>query len=425
MKSSIFRPANVYYGWIITLTLALTETVSWGIIYYAFSVYITPMEAELGWSRAELTGAFSLMLLIMGGMAYPVGAWVDKHGSRLLMTIGSILAALLVIAWSQVSDLGMFYLIWAGLGVCAAAVLYDPAFIVIAAWFTRRRSLALAIITFAAGLASTIFVPLADLLLNSYGWRDAVLILGVLLGVITIPLHALVLRRRPHDLGLQPDGGRVHRGSAPPVISGRSLSDALHSRFFWLLTLAFSLAFVVGSAIRVHFIPMMIDVGVDASTAALGSGAIGIMQVVGRLFFAPLDARLSIRAIVSGIFSLQAAAMLILLAGTSGAFIALFIVVFGTSYGAKTLARPAILAEVYGSRNYGRISSVMVIFLTIAGTAAPVGAGLIYDQYGSYEPVLWIVLLLAIASVGVMLFARPDTRKQVDPQPEATAGSVT
>ena len=176
-----------YYGWYITLALAVTETVSWGIIYYAFSVFLTPMEADLGWSRGQLTGGFSLMLLVTAVMAYPVGAWIDQHGSRLLMTVGSVLANLLVVAWSQVTTVTMYYLIWAGLGACGAAVLYEPAFIVIAAWFDQRRSTALAVVTFAAGLASTIFVPLSDALLNAVGWRQSVLILGVALGV-TVPL---------------------------------------------------------------------------------------------------------------------------------------------------------------------------------------------------------------------------------------------
>ncbi len=97
----IRRGGNLYYGWYITATLAITETISWGIIYYAFSVFITPMETELGWSRAQLTGGFSLALLVMGGMAFPVGYWIDRHGPRLLMTGGSIAAGLLVVAWHR------------------------------------------------------------------------------------------------------------------------------------------------------------------------------------------------------------------------------------------------------------------------------------------------------------------------------------
>ncbi len=403
---------NRYYGWYIIATLAITETISWGVIYYAFTVFIAPMERELGWSRTQLTGGFSLALLVMGGMAFPVGYWIDRHGPRLLMTAGSIVASLLVVAWSQVSDVTTFYLIWIGLGLCAAAVLYEPAFAVVAAWFVRRRSAALALITFAAGLASTIFVPLSDAFLGLFGWRDAILVLGLFLAVTTIPLHALVLRRRPQDLGLYPDGEATP--VTRPAARDLAISDALRSRFFWLLTLAFSLSYLAAQAIRVHFIPFLIDSGINASTAAIASGSIGLLQVAGRVVFAPLDTRVSGRVMVGGIFALQAAAMFTLLLGSSLWVVGVFVVVFGASYGAKTLARASIIAELFGSSHYGRISSVMTIFLTLAGTAAPVGAGLVYDRFGSYEPVLWTIAALALAAASVMVFARPDASRQVE-----------
>ncbi len=403
---------RLYYGWYIVFTLAITETISWGIIYYAFSVFITPMEADLGWSRGQLTGGFSLMLLITGVMAFPVGAWIDKHGPRVLMTAGSIGASALVIAWSQVSDVTAFYLVWAGLGMCAAAVLYEPAFAVIAAWFVRYRSRALAIVTFAAGLASTIFVPLSDALLNAFGWRDAVLILGLGLAVTTILPHAVVLRRHPDDLGFLPDGVLKQETSTGLSRPGLSLSDALHSRFFWMLTLAFSLSYLSAAAIRVHFIPFLIESGIDASTAAVASASIGIMQVAGRIVFAPLDARLSGRVMVIGIFAMQAAAIGSLLLGSTWIAIGLFILVFGMAVGAVTLARPSILAALFGSSHYGRISSVMAIFLTAAATAAPVGAGLLYDRFGGYDFVLGLVMVLAVAAALVMAFARTDTAQE-------------
>lgn len=405
--------ARSYYGWYIAITLAITETISWGIIYYAFTVFITPMEAELGWSRTQLTGGFSLALLIAGAMAFPVGTWIDKHGARGLMTIGSIFASLLMVAWSQVTDLTQFYLIWIGLGVCASAVLYEPAFAVMAIWFARRRSTALAIITFAAGLASTIFVPLSDFLLGRFGWRMSVLILGIFLAVITVPLHALILRRRPADLGLLPDG-EAATDAPHRVVVNRSLSEALHSRFFWLITLAFSLAGLAHSAIRVHFIPFLIEAGISNSTAALASGSIGLMQVAGRLVFAPLDMRFSGWVMVNGVFALQTTAMLVLLMGASPLLIGVFIVIFGTSYGALTLARASIIAERFGSAHYGRISSVMVLFLTLAGVSAPVGASIMYDHFGSYQPVLWVIAGLAVIATSVTWFTRPDAPS---PQP--------
>jgi MFS family permease len=401
-------PRRLYYGWIITATLAITETISWGIVYYAFSVFITPMQAEMGWSIGEISGAYSLALLIMGAMALPVGFWIDRHGARLLMTVGSIASSLLIVAWSQVQSLPALYLIWAGLGVCAAMVLYDPAFAVVAIWFERRRGRALALITFAAGLASTIFIPLSDALLRATDWRTAVFSLGVLLAATTIVPHALVLRRRPQDMGLLPDGD-----TRPSEIKQRvqmTLKEVVRSRTFWLLTVAFSLSGLAAAAIRVHFIPFLIDVGVDSSMAAWASGSIGLLQVFGRVIFAPLDSRLSSRAMTIGVFGLQALALGVLLVTTSGAAIVIFIVVFGAAYGAKTLARAVMLADLYGSSHYARISSVMALFFTVSSTAAPVGAGLLRDASGSYQIVLWGALLVSLVSVAVMFFVRAEAR---------------
>jgi MFS family permease len=403
------RISRLYYGWYIAAALAITETISWGIVYYGFTVFITPMETELGWSRSQLTGGFSLALLIAGAMAFPVGTWIDRHGARWLMTIGSILASLLMVAWSQVNDLITFYLVWAGLGVSAAAVLYEPAFAVIAVWFVRRRSTALAIITFAGGLASTIFVPLSDALLRSFGWRTAVLLLGLFLACITIPLHALILRRHPSDLGLEPDGAISSDRNSTKPLSGVVLKAALSGRTFWLLTLAFGLISLSAAAIRVHFIPFLIDAGIDSSTAAFATGAIGIMQVIGRIIFAPLDHRFSTRVIVIGVFGLQALALSFLLMGQTGLLIGGFILVFGAAQGAVTLARPSILAELYGISHYGRISSIMALFLTLTSTSAPLVASLLYDRADSYQPVLWLVVILAIAATGVVFLARRET----------------
>src|SRR5690349_5564725 len=112
---------SLYYGWTMLLAVSFTEMTSWGILYYAFTVFLRPMQAALGWSTAEMTGAFSVALLCSGGAALLVGRWVDRHGTRLLMTLGSCAAALLVLAWAAVENLTVFYLIWVGIGFVMAA----------------------------------------------------------------------------------------------------------------------------------------------------------------------------------------------------------------------------------------------------------------------------------------------------------------
>ena len=407
-----------FYGWYIVATLAITETISWGIVFYAFSVFITPMENELGWSRGEIAGGFSLALLVSAGIAFPVGWWVDRHGARMLMTGGSILATILLIAWSRVTDLTHFYVIWAGLGVCFAIVLYEPAFVIVATWFHYKRGTALAIITFAAGLASTIFIPLADTLRSAYGWRDALFGLAILLGVTTIPLHALVLRHRPAQPFQSPDRPTSETDSMSEIPTSVTLQDALRSPFFWLLTLAFSLAYISASAIRVHFIPLLIDNKISASHAAVASGAIGLMQVMGRVVFAPLDHKVSGRVMVTGVFALQTVGIFVLLVNVSLGAVILFITLFGMAFGATTLARPSILVESFGTSHFGRISSVTAIFLTLARTLGPVSAGLLYDHFANYELMLWLIGGLSLTATLVTLLVKPPL-----PQPKIVATS--
>jgi sugar phosphate permease len=105
------RSPDRRYGWTIVAVLAVTETVSWGVLYYAFAVFLPTMQRELGWSKTELTGAFSLALATSALAAFPVGRWLDRHSPRPLMTLGSLAGALLVLAWSQVHDLLLFYLV--------------------------------------------------------------------------------------------------------------------------------------------------------------------------------------------------------------------------------------------------------------------------------------------------------------------------
>ena len=408
MKRLLRREPH-YYGWTIALVLAITTTVSYGVLFYAFSVFIAPMEAEFGWSRGELSGAFSLSLLITGLVALPVGYWLDKHGSRLLMTAGSIGAMVAVILWSQVNTLPEFIAATALMGFFGAAILYEPAFAVIATWFSQSRGTAMAIVTFIAGFASTIFTPLSQLLLDAYGWRQAVLILAIILGAINIPLHALFLRRKPADLGLATDGGASPgNASASPNINLRA---ALRSRYFWLLTLAFSLSSLSIFAVRIHFIPLLISVDVQPGNAALASGAIGIMQVVGRTIFAPVERRFSSRTMAIGVFVLLTVSLVILLLGSAAIMIVLFVALFGMAIGTHTLTRPLIVADTYGAAYYGRISSSMVIFLTLTGTASPFAAGVLFDLFGSYNPMLILAAGFSLMSTGLIWLLPRDGRR--------------
>jgi MFS family permease len=397
----------VYYGWVLVVTLGVTETISWGVLNYAFAVYLAPMQAELGWSRGDMTGAFSLALLLAGMTAIPVGRWLDRHGARLLMTIGSIAATLLVLAWSRVSSLDQLYLVWAAIGLTMAATLYDPAFATATRWFERQRVRALTAITLMAGFASTIFIPLAGWLVQAEGWRQSLVTLAVILAIGTIAPHALLLRRRPEDLGMHPDGELMLQRRGEPVRPpGVPVGQALrHASFRWLVV-AFWLATLSTIAVGVHILPYLEDRGYDATFAASVTGLNGAMQVLARLLLAPFGNRANPRLLAASMLALQplSLAVLLLVRTTPGIF--LFVVLFGAQRGLSTLARPALLAELYGRAEYASIAGVLQFAISLAQAAAPVGAGIAYDLSGSYEPVFWALTVISALAVVAVLPAR-------------------
>ena len=191
--------------------LAVTETVSWGICYYGFAVLLPPMERDLGWSRATLVGAFTIAVIVSGFAAFPVGRWLDRGSARLLMTTGSVLATLGVLAWSQSRTVPAFYGSWLLIGIAMGLVLYEPAQVVLIKQFGRRATWAITTLTLVAGFASTIFQPTIAALQDARGWRSALTICAIGLGVITITIHALVLPGRPHQLGRARRHGRRAR----------------------------------------------------------------------------------------------------------------------------------------------------------------------------------------------------------------------
>ncbi|MDQ3911176.1 MAG: MFS transporter [Actinomycetota bacterium] len=408
---------SFYYGWAIAGTLAVTETASWGALYYAFAVFLVPMQEELGWSRTAMTGAYSLGLLVSGLAAPLVGRWLDWHGPRGLMTLGSIAGAALLLTWASVEDLLVFYLVWVGIGLAMAATLYEPAFAVLAKWFRRGRARALLLVTLAGGLASTIFLPLSAWLVEVQGWRGALFALAAILAILTILPHALVLRRSPEDLGLLPDGIEPKRSpreeteQAPnePRAEPRSvpLAVALRGPAFWLLAAALFLGTLSQAAMYVHLIPYLAEKGYGLGSAATLTGLIGASQVLGRVVLTFLEGHLPRDAMMAGIFALQAVALVVLIGSRGPLGVLMFVLPFGAASGAVTISRALAIADFYGPAHYGSIGGVVGMFVTGARTLAPVGAGALSAALGSYAPVLWTLTFgSALAAIAMFIAQR-------------------
>ena len=278
-----------FHGWRMVWVMAFSTNVAYGVLYYSYAVFVQGMELEMGWNRAQTSGALSLSVLIGGLVAPLIGRVLDRHGSRVVMSLGSLGAALLLLLWAQTSSLPMLYAVWACLGVTTAMTFYDPAFTAIAVWFKRDRARAILTVTLIAGLASTIFIPLDTLLLAQFGWRGAVRVLAGLMGLTAWPLW-IVVRRHPGDVGQPVDG--LDGQSAPDALeessSARS-SDApidwLRSSAFWSVAVAFALGRTAVAVLAAHLVPLLTERGYNRAVTATIAGAIGVFATRRSGFF--------------------------------------------------------------------------------------------------------------------------------------------
>ncbi|GAA3609899.1 MFS transporter [Nonomuraea rosea] len=379
--------------------LAITQTVGYGVLYYAFSVFIPPMSRDLHASVATLTGAITLAVLVSGVVAPTIGRWLDRHGGRGLMTVGSVVGALAVLAWSQVRTVAQLYVVCGVLGVASAMVLYEAAFAVIVAWFdAARRARALLAVTVVAGFASSIFLPLTGLLVDRYGWRQALVVLAAGYALTTVPLHALAVRSR----------------GAPPHADRRAIvGTALRERPFWLLAAAFLTQTGAVAVMGVLLVTYLIALGHAPLFAAAVAGLLGVLSVTGRLVTTGLQARWRVSLITAAMFGLQGlAAVLLPIVGRSvpGAVVA--VVLFGLGFGVGTIARPALLADRYGTSAYASLSGALALPITVAKAVAPLLAAGI-AQFAGYPAVMGAVA--AACALGALSLVAYDRRPPPTP----------
>jgi predicted MFS family arabinose efflux permease len=374
------------YGWWLVAVLAATQTVGYGVLYYAFAVFLRPMAAALHASTTVVAGALTGSVLASAAAAVPVGRWLDRHGGRGLMTAGSVAATLLVLAWSTVDSVVALYAVLVGIGVASACVLYEAAFAVVVTWFRERRGTALLAITVVAGFASSVFLPLTGHLVDRYGWRHAILVLALVHGAVTVPGHLLV--RRP---------GRV-----PSTVERRDrrvVAVALRDPGYWALAVAFVASNAAIATITVHIVAYLVDLGHSPGFAAGIAGLLGVLSVTGRLATTAGSRRVSPAVATALVFLVQAVAAAALpMAGRSQAGAVVCVIGVGLGFGVSTIARPAILADRYGTAGYATIAGILSVPLTVAKALAPLGAAALHDATGEYTAV-------AAATAGLCLVA--------------------
>ncbi|GAA4249506.1 MFS transporter [Dactylosporangium darangshiense] len=392
--------APAFHGWRIVAAFAVTQTVGYGCLYYAFAVLLRPMAAGLGTSPAAVTGA----LLAWAAAAIPVGRWLDRHGGRALMTAGSLAGAALLVAWSRVEALWQLYAVFAGLGVAMSMALYDAATAVLVTWFDAgQRPKAILAMIVVAGFASTIFMPLTGLLEQRYGWRTTLLALAALYAAVAVPLHATVVRAPATRHGNAPRPGHPDRAAA--------VRAARRDARFWWLAAAFVAHSAAMSAMTVHLVGFLAGRGHPPTFAATVAGLLGVLSVTGRLLLTGAGRRRPLTTLVAGVFAVQATAAAALPLIASSRFGAVAgVVAFGIGFGVASLAAPALLAERYGTAAYATIAGTLNTPVTLAKAAAPLAAAALSTVAGETATLLAVAAACALAALGITAAAGTSCR---------------
>lgn len=420
------RTSNIFYGWIIVASGFANQAVAAALIQRSYGAYVVLLREEFGWSKAALSGAFSLQQ-VENGMLGPVQGWlIDKFGPHSSMRVGILLFGIGFILFSQIDGLTGFYLAYLLIAVGASLGGFFPYTVVIVNWFDKRRSRALSTMQ-TGGALGGVLVPLVALSLEAFGWRTTAFASGIIVMAVGFPLSALV-KARPEQMGLTVDGippaepskdgslGTNNDGS--PATRDFTLKEAMRTPAFWLISLGHGSALLIVSAVNVHLVLHLNEnLGYSLALASFVVTLVTGAQLAGTLVGGTLGDRFDKRMIAFYCMGMHAAGLLIFAYGTNAAMMFLGAILHGAAWGARGPMMGAIRADYFGRTAYGSIlgtSSLIVMFGSIAG---PLVAGILADRTGSYESGFTILAILSAMGSVFFLAARRPTPPPAEPQP--------
>lgn len=377
--------------------LGIAQICSWGSLYYSFPQIAEQMGGDLGWSKQTLYGAAALGLILSGLLAYPVGSAIDRGHGRTIMTLASALAGVLLIVWSQVTDIWLLYALAAGVGALQAATLYDPAFAVVA----RRTGAgaardAITALTLWGGFASTVFIPLNELLIHQLGWRGCLIVLGAINLAVCATLYARMIDPKADAVSLT-----VSQEGLTKLPQRGGVRRALRNPVFWALALAFTAYSASFSTFIFHLYPLLTERGYSSGAIVLAMGLIGPAQVAGRIALWTFAPRAPARVVGSitviafpiafGLFLFVSGDLLLLLGAS---------VLYGAANGIMTIVRGIAVPEMLSRNDYGAINGALGAPMVVAKAIGPIGGAALWAIGGHYGPMLAAVVLLSLVLAG-------------------------
>ena len=415
--------SRLFFGWYIVGAATLANLViGAGLAGYLPGVFLEPMTEELGWSRAEFILAFTTGQFVTAGTALGIGGYLDRHGPRRLMLIGTSITVVGLFLTAEVQELWQWILLRGvvqpiGIGMAGALVVN----VSLSKWFVRYRGRAIGIAAMGFSLAGVVvpngMTPVVDELGWEAGWR----ILAVVTAVVVLPA-ALVMRRQPEDYGLLPDGRRRDGAEGQrdaererqDYASSVTRSEALRSSALWVLVVAFGSVGLTVLGLVTQAIPLLTDAGFSRGTAAAMLAVLTIPGLLTRPFWGVAAERVEPRLLASAAFASLGLGVLVIVIGArsgSTAVVALGFFAMGMGMAGSVPIQEVIWASFFGRRYLGAVRSVAMPFTLVLAASGPVLVALYHDQVGSYDGILVGMSVLVLASAALMFLARAPVRR--------------
>ncbi len=428
------RPRRIYYGWYIVFAAIAVQMVAVGLQSYSSGVFLKPMTHDLGWSREQYANGQTIGTFVMGGLGLYIGGLLDRQGARPLMIAGALVGGLSLIGMARIHSLREYYLL-RGLAFAVGSVGMGNLVInvTISKWFVRNRGMAIALASAGVSLGGVVMTPVAQALVDRFGWREAFVILGVVLWLVIIPA-VFAVRRTPEDHGLRPDGDPPgapavaprHRNATVATEESWTRPEALRTAAIWLLIFAYGIANIGLGALLFHIIPFLEDNGFSANTAAFLFSIQAWAALISKPIWGALMNRLHARYLSSIAFVAAALTVIGLLAtarGGSEPAVLVMLFAWGLAIGGSIPLQETIWASYFGRLHLGRIRAVAMPFTIIFSAIGPKFAAHLYDQTGSYVSAFLIFAAFWLLGAGLVLLARPP-RRRIKHAPTAPAAEA-
>jgi MFS family permease len=398
---------KIFYGWWVVLACSGISVLGSASYMYGFTVFFLPLSADLNLSRAAASLVFSTVRL-EGGLGGPAVGWfIDRFGPGRSQFIGAAITGLGFLLLSRVDSFLTLFLVYAlVIGVGFNLGLGSPGMAAANAWFIRRKATAIGMISTGFGIGG-VLVPLLSLLVLNYGWRYAVVVVGLTYWLAIMPL-SLAVRRSPESMGLRPDGlSTAEWDSAVKEAMGTGVGyadfsplQALKTPSFWAMAAGMSLFFAVHSGVIVHLVPLLVDKGLSLQTAAGMIALLALINAPMRLAMGWLGDRWPKRSLLIMASLVGSGALALMLFATSIVHIYIFIILWAVAYSCNHL-HWSMLGQYYGRKNFAKIRGFADMSRVLLVVSSPVFAGRVYDVSGSYRAA---IIVFAGAFVLAALF---------------------